>query len=226
MQATTQTFSKIIQSDNANEHYHIPKYQRAYSWGIRNWEALFDDIDDNEPGHFIGSIICVSNNDSHIPGNDFVYELIDGQQRLTTLSLFLAAIHYRLNEIIEDIDLEESDEFDEDDLDELKAKRRSVTKQLVKSSKTQDVFGDKGLRIGKKCAVLRVQPSTQDHNLNDYLSILNDCSAIPKKDKEFKVYGYFGNRRMSKAYEYFYERLPESTDDLDSHSHFSRAIQN
>ena len=214
MQATTQTFSKIIQSDNANEHYHIPKYQRAYSWGIHNWEALFDDIDDNEPGHFIGSIICVSDNSSHVPGNDFVYELIDGQQRLTTLSLFLAAIHYELNGVIVGIDLEGSDDFDEEDLDELKAKKRSVTKQLIKFSKTKGLFGGSGIKIGKKTAVLRVQPSTQDHNLDDYLCILNDCSAVPIKEKEFKVYSYFGNRRMSKAYEYFYKRLPEDLDGL------------
>ena len=46
MQASEQTFSKIIQSDNGNEHYHIPKYQRSYSWRRTNWEELFDDIYD------------------------------------------------------------------------------------------------------------------------------------------------------------------------------------
>ena len=96
MQATKQTFSKIIQSDTANEHYQVPKYQRAYSWKLNNWESLYDDLDENESGHFIGSIICINDNQAHIPGNDFVFELIDGQQRLTTLSLLLAAVHCKL----------------------------------------------------------------------------------------------------------------------------------
>lgn len=40
--------------------YRIPPYQREYSWGKLQWEALFDDLTENEPGYFLGSIICVN----------------------------------------------------------------------------------------------------------------------------------------------------------------------
>ena len=53
-------FSKIVSSDQgAREHYHVPKYQREYSWGKRDWERLLNDIDENDTGYFMGSVICV-----------------------------------------------------------------------------------------------------------------------------------------------------------------------
>ena len=88
MEAHSYVFSKIISSDlGADEHYHVPKYQREYTWGKRNWEQLMHDIDENPKGYFMGSIICVS--ESVLPGHEKIYQVIDGQQRLTTLSLLL-----------------------------------------------------------------------------------------------------------------------------------------
>lgn len=40
--------------------YEIPEFQREYAWGKNQWNALFDDIEANDPGYFIGSIICIS----------------------------------------------------------------------------------------------------------------------------------------------------------------------
>ena len=39
-------------------YYSIPKYQREYTWSYREWDALYDDISENNPEYFIGSIIC------------------------------------------------------------------------------------------------------------------------------------------------------------------------
>ena len=36
--------------------FEIPKYQREYTWGSREWEALFDDLVENDDGYFLGSI--------------------------------------------------------------------------------------------------------------------------------------------------------------------------
>ncbi len=215
MQASQQTFSKIIQSDNAYEHYHIPKFQRAYSWGLNNWEALYDDINDNEPGHFLGSIICINENKNHIPGNEIIFELIDGQQRLTTVSLLLAAVHYWLDAHIESL---EDGEYDEDEIDELKAKKRSISKQLLKKKKKASKKEVGSVKADGKVAFYRVQPSTQDYNLADYRYIFFDCGVIKKEPPKEP---YFGNRRMSKAYEYFYDRLP---DDLDGVENLIRKI--
>lgn len=68
---------KIISSAN------IPDYQREYSWKKRHCEELFNDIDENDDGYFIGSVIWIKGNN----------DIIDGQQRLTSISLLFAAIY-------------------------------------------------------------------------------------------------------------------------------------
>ena len=70
---------------DARFYYFIPKYQRAYTWGYSEWANLFDDLYENSEGYFIGSIICINQGDSIQP----FMEVIDGQQRLTTISLLL-----------------------------------------------------------------------------------------------------------------------------------------
>lgn len=82
-----------------NEVYYIPVYQRRYEWGKDQWEALWEDINelDIDEQHFLGSIVVVP------PSNlrkDFTYfEIVDGQQRITTLVLFLTAIRNRYMEL-------------------------------------------------------------------------------------------------------------------------------
>jgi len=44
----------------SNWIYEIPKYQREYTWSTWQWEDLFDDLTENDPGYFLGSIICIN----------------------------------------------------------------------------------------------------------------------------------------------------------------------
>jgi uncharacterized protein with ParB-like and HNH nuclease domain len=81
----------------------IPIYQRTYSWTVRQCEQLWNDIvnvtiDDKIQGRFIGSIVYVQ---AGIYRSSTVSQLvvIDGQQRLTTLSLLLRALAKALAEI-------------------------------------------------------------------------------------------------------------------------------
>ena len=209
MHASQQTFSKIIQSDNGNEHYHVPKYQRAYSWRQPNWTQIFDDIDENEPGHFIGSIICVDENTNRGPGHDRIYELIDGQQRMTTLSLLLVALYKKLSDCIKKPNA--TNNYDEDELDEMKAKRRGIGLQIIRKVKSDSAVQRGIIKSGKEAILLRVQPSSQNRNLDDYLYILSESGAVTGNTK---CPSHFGNRLMAKAYRYFLDRLPDSIDAL------------
>ncbi|MBM4223639.1 MAG: DUF262 domain-containing protein [Gammaproteobacteria bacterium] len=92
MQAQPKTISDILQTGN---QYVIPLFQRYYSWEKEHWERLRLDIwalieDGAKPVHFLGPLVC------HLPskmlGNTSSYQLIDGQQRLTTLTILLSAI--------------------------------------------------------------------------------------------------------------------------------------
>ena len=74
--------------------FFIPKYQREYVWGWSTWAALFNDLDESPSGHFLGSIICVNGQKDSMAGGKL--ELIDGQQRFTTISLLFCALYDKL----------------------------------------------------------------------------------------------------------------------------------
>lgn len=71
----------------------IPVYQRNYDWKREHCQQLFNDIlgiiNSTQKTYFIGSIVSIHNDDA----NDWELVIIDGQQRITTLSLMLLAIH-------------------------------------------------------------------------------------------------------------------------------------
>ena len=87
--------SQLLDVD-ANLIYVIPKYQREYSWNKKQWSVLFDDLLENDKGYFLGSIICINQNSDPLQTNRL--ELVDGQQRMATLSILLAAIYCILKE--------------------------------------------------------------------------------------------------------------------------------
>ncbi|WP_058914040.1 GmrSD restriction endonuclease domain-containing protein [Entomohabitans teleogrylli] len=74
----------------------IPIYQRVYSWGIKECQQLWDDIircgqDDNNHGHFIGSVVYIEDGLYSVTAQSPLL-IIDGQQRVTTVSLLIAAL--------------------------------------------------------------------------------------------------------------------------------------
>lgn len=81
------------------KQFQIPLFQRPYSWGEANWETLWQDLmslykGEVEGFYFLGPIVTQA-----VPGTaDGIspFVVIDGQQRLTTLSLLLAALRYHL----------------------------------------------------------------------------------------------------------------------------------
>lgn len=82
-----------------NQQLIIPVYQRTYSWGISQcrqlWEDLMRVIENNIEAHFIGSIVYVSDG-LYVNTETQNYLVIDGQQRLTTISLLFLAIRDKL----------------------------------------------------------------------------------------------------------------------------------
>lgn len=79
--------------EGADKRFIIPVYQRNYDWRIEQCKQLFDDlvktIKNNRKTHFFGSIVSVNNPD----GGHYEFLIIDGQQRLTTVSLLLLSMH-------------------------------------------------------------------------------------------------------------------------------------
>lgn len=77
---------------NTQEAYKVPLYQRPYAWTKEQWEDLLEDIMEleNDKIHFLGSIVVVPEGNHRLGVNYF--EVVDGQQRIATLLIWLSAI--------------------------------------------------------------------------------------------------------------------------------------
>lgn len=91
MKASAKNLLSIIKEP---KQFIIPIYQRTYSWQFKQCALLLKDIQaasNSEQGHFIGSIVYFQP-DIHTIAEINKYLVIDGQQRLTTITLLIAAI--------------------------------------------------------------------------------------------------------------------------------------
>lgn len=162
----------LIKKD-ANYYYVIPKYQRAYTWGPTHWKDLYDDFMENDFGYFFGSIICINNTNDALEKQQL--EVVDGQQRLTTVCMFLAAIYKRLNE--------HRALLDDDNLDEV----LSLKKSLICSASSNGLI---------------LVPQVQGLNDRDFAQVMFESGITTKNAKEknwgnrivAKCYKYFLKR--------------------------------
>ncbi|MGN8375363.1 GmrSD restriction endonuclease domain-containing protein [Helicobacter pylori] len=129
MDAKATTLLKFFE-ENQNNQFVIPIYQRLYSWKKEQCEQLWDDIikiggNDKMNGHFIGSILYVRVDDTH----SSPLLIIDGQQRLTTITLLFIALRDHLN--------------DEDEFLEKFSRQKIQNRYLINS----DEKGDKKFKL-------------------------------------------------------------------------------
>lgn len=175
--AANYPISSVLDTE-AKVRFVVPKYQREYVWRKTQWEDLFDDIDSNPVGHFLGSIICINRSEDTYQTQEL--ELVDGQQRLTTISLLYAAILAQFNK--------------HQNLDE-------ETKHELYNLKYR-------LLVKGKNKMLRVEPSYQNKNCQDYRVVLEKVGVLEDVEQPANS----GNRRILKAYRYFEERLDQVND--------------
>ena len=206
--------------------FEVPMYQRPYVWQKENWEDLFDDITGNDkPGYFIGAIICI--NHGADKSNHYIsYEVVDGQQRLTTLSLFLAAIHKEL------IDRKETLRKNlEQDFSEHKISLEEYA-NLVKKNSTDVENLERSLTVpsGNGNFKTRVLPQNKD-NVDDYFLAFISAGLITEQtldyDKEINK-NPDGRRShlITKAYEYFKERIVEYAEgEVDTGKQIDRILE-
>lgn len=140
-------------SHEGNVMYRVPPYQREYSWQKAQWEELFQDLLEADGAHFLGTIITLNQTTDAVHGG--VLELIDGQQRMTTLTLLLAAIYSLLKE--------HDDHLDEDTRTDV----TNLGRQILRKADGEP----------------RVTPQTQGHNLDDYRTVLHNAGLKVEHSK-------------------------------------------
>lgn len=167
--------------------YNVPVYQRPYSWDIEQIQVLLDDIHeayiapDNEDGYYTGNLIIFDRNDK-INGLILKYDIIDGQQRITTFSLILLAIYCKAK----------SDDINDDTVDAVKRalwkkiKREYqreypvITLNSIEKKCFSDIFDkayDDPNKILDYCETYKTSSKFEDRVINNFKHIykyLND----------------------------------------------------
>ncbi len=102
MEPTNQTFRELIGN---GVKYQVPRFQRDYAWEKEQWEDLWADIEtiEDEKSHYMGYIVLQRKGQ-----HDF--DVVDGQQRLITLSLVILAAMKNIRQLI---NAENNDENEE-----------------------------------------------------------------------------------------------------------------
>ncbi|GLB46197.1 hypothetical protein WR164_01760 [Philodulcilactobacillus myokoensis] len=109
-----------------DNNFRIPFYQRDYSWGNDEvgdfWDDLMDVFNNNQNNHFFGQLVTFEHAD--------VQDLIDGQQRVTTSTIFMSAVFNIASDIIK------NNKLSDDPLIDLKLLQRSIQKSIRQNSQT------------------------------------------------------------------------------------------
>lgn len=152
--AATKTLIELF----ASKCFIIPDYQRGYSWGEKQLEDLWQDIEDVSPNaHHYTGMVCLEKNscfDTELcPTNTIPYNVIDGQQRLTTIIIFLSQLLHSVEKI-----------------------GRHQAKDLIRDLLYQEDNG---------CKYMKFQYASENHNA-DYLKsiITNQNELDPHKDEK------------------------------------------
>lgn len=166
MEPTNQTFQELVSN---GIKYQVPRFQRDYAWDQEQWEDLWADIDtiQDEQGHYMGYIVLQRKSQ-----HDF--EVIDGQQRLITLSLVVLAAMKNIQLLIDK----------GEDLEENKERLRVLTERYIGSKNPISLKVDSKLSLNR-------------NNSSNFKTI---CSTLDAPNKRGQTHT---NKLVNKCFRFF-----------------------
>ena len=176
-------FSKLLGNGVT---YRVPRFQRDYSWGDDEWEDLWADILETvkvngEPAHYMGYLVLQTTNGK-------VYDVIDGQQRLTTMSIIVLAAMRNLEELAEN--------------------PADNGKSSIRSNRLRETY------IGYLDPVTLLSKSKLELNRNSDYYYKTYLASLKKNPPQRNINA--SENALRKSYEYFYQKINEYTkDELD-----------
>lgn len=207
MLAGAKSFSFMSNCDENNFKYEVPFFQRPYVWTKDNWEDLLNDLS-KEQQHFLGSIILKKAGDSPVH-----YVIIDGQQRITTISILLKVIY----DILKPIN-KLSYEQDHWIKDSLFISQGSNGNQIRLQHSYHDIKQFDSI-IGKietdkddisRTYILSPEFGAVSTEIKKEVDIVNSLLQEGKKEKEFEI---DNNNLIRSCYKYFLFRLSYIFDE-------------
>lgn len=211
LEKTTENLGKSICEIFTNNRYIIPLYQRNYTWGKDQIEALIQDIYEaymsDTDKYYIGSLVVLKRHNGD-------YEVIDGQQRLTTLSLLTRLLGITENPVLTyesrpevELFFKEFYAIDVDELNEAKELKITPSPQtyylreaidVIKNAKIKDGEGKNDIGFEKwKCdefkkylkdnvIIVRVE-IPEDTDVASYFEIMNNRGEQLQKHEILKA---------------------------------------
>ena len=168
----------------ANRLFRIPHYQRAYSWQREHRAAMFNDILQlqNKPSdsfHFMATVVGLKRKEEEkeiaTELYDFI-EIVDGQQRITTLLLLLKAIEQKLNHNVQ------AEDKLAQELQKLFVKQDESSLILLQTNHDRSEYFAKFLRHGKHSSDEEIQTLADRGELTpadrELLSAINECKSF------------------------------------------------
>ncbi len=157
--------------------YIIPKFQRDYSWETEQWDDLWQDIqlilENEEVEHYMGYLVLQTTDNKK-------YTVIDGQQRLTTLSILILSILKRLNDFIgEGIEVENN-----------KLRIEAYRSGYIGTLNTITLISDNKLSLNRN----------SDDYYRNYMVLLKELPIRNTNTSE---------KQMRSCFEWFYKRLKQ-----------------
>lgn len=170
--------------------YRVPPFQRDYSWEEENWEDLWQDIlvlhTHSDSSHYMGALVLQSSSTS-----EKEFTIIDGQQRLATLSIIAIAVIEKIQKLVDQEEQEEEKQANQE--------RQEILKRTYLSDKDP-----RSLRYSSKIILNENNNDFYQSNLINLRRPLN-IRSLPKS-----------NQLLWRAFQYFSNHLEELKDVIQS----------
>jgi hypothetical protein len=175
--------------------FHIPEYQRFYSWTEQHWDDLWHDllnIDERDPYHYMGTVIC-KDEETSIETEEYTtnyrkYGIVDGQQRFTTLVILVKAL------------VSSYDSMNEEELSEQARERYKKLEQGPIKDCRELFVRDPAMETSNEGYEVRNKLKLQKEDNEPFKEIIQEDVEKNRLDTP-------SQRRLVEAYEFYEERL-------------------
>ena len=224
---------------DTNTYYVIPRYQRAYAWEDKEIAQLIDDINDidSSENYYIGSLVV-----SKVQNKPETYEVVDGQQRLTTLFLLLqylvseGALEGELGQTLS-FDCRSKSKYTLSNIQQILADKKhsadyeeNIDQSILNGIKAirQKFTSDKGLNkdefVSRLQHVILYRIEVPEHtDLNRYFEIMNTRGEQLEQHDILKarLMRFLNNRKEQELFSRIWNACSDMTGYVQMH--FSRA---
>lgn len=180
----------------------IPSYQRGYSWEKRHVNDLLDDIDylfeEEQRGqdgdfHYYGTVVLQEKGETEVGTEEFTeYDIVDGQQRLSTIGLLMRCI----NEKLDDISYDPTEGFPPEE-----QKNRNKEDYIIFHGNRRLELGNRDDDTYRRLVVQGLDPSSIDPEVPSQEKLVKAKKEILSWLEEYRVDGHGDERTDEEYYE-------------------------